>query len=124
MRQIRFHHAETASDAFFSEGVESVLYIRCMEHRAAPKINEAESGQGECGECIRQQCWKDMLGLLASVIADTSKSASGPYALKLLQKTLTLNGIGTFGMSDELEEDSHAATAGRAEQGNFEWMLD
>ena len=37
----------------FSEGVESVLFIRCMAHREVMQLNQSE-GPGECGECVRR----------------------------------------------------------------------
>jgi hypothetical protein len=112
MKQIKY--SDHVGFDLFEHGVESVVYIRCMEHRAAPKINEAEAaGLGECGECIRQQCWKDLLGLIATAIRATPIRINGKEALCALEASVLANGIGTFGVPDKREADF--------ETGSTEW---
>lgn len=41
------------SDDPLTEGIESVLFIRCMAHREVMQLNNSE-GPGECGECVRR----------------------------------------------------------------------
>jgi hypothetical protein len=87
----------------FIEGIRSVISIRCMAHRDIPQINKAESGTSECGECIRQQCWNDMLRLIGAAMNDTPITVDGKEALTALEASLCEDGIGTFGVADELE---------------------
>ena len=53
MRQIReqYPNATESERVAFDAGVESVLYIRCYQHRATPMLNNTEAAIGECGQC-------------------------------------------------------------------------
>lgn len=62
---IRNHEQE--GDHSFSAGIESVLYIRCMEHRAEPQLNRAENSDGECAICATQEL-RETVFLLVSAI--------------------------------------------------------
>lgn len=89
----------------FNDGVRSVISIRCMEHREIPEIN-LSTGHSECGECIRQQCYKDMMGLLRMALSHSRGKERSP--LLALIDTLERgqkNGIGTFGVPDEREKE-------------------
>lgn len=52
--ETRIRNQQILADACpeFLRGVESVLTIRCMEHRAVPAYNTKESGGGECAACV------------------------------------------------------------------------
>jgi hypothetical protein len=75
--------------------------FRCWKHSRSSQINISDGR--ECGECIRQQCWEDMLGLLDKITPSIPEEVSGREAITMLRATLTADGIGTFGMSDEVE---------------------
>ena len=53
MRQIEDRGSEIVDQnirAAYNEGIESVIYIRCMEHRNISAMNKSE-GDGECAVC-------------------------------------------------------------------------
>lgn len=102
-----------SEDESYERRIASVITIRCMAHRDAPQINKAENNTGECGECVRQQCWRDMLGLIGAALNDTPISTDGKEALCALEATLCHDGIGTFGVADKLEA-VHAEAASQS----------
>lgn len=51
---------ETCDDCF-EDGINSVLNIRCMAHRAVAQLNKSEANQGECGACAFKSGFKDAL---------------------------------------------------------------
>ena len=53
MRQIQERKGVADTDAYNS-GIESVIYIRCIRHKAVPQENANESGGGECGACVAE----------------------------------------------------------------------
>lgn len=63
----------------WAEGVESVRYIRCMNHLAIPAYNDNE-GPGECTACVVEAVKKGLDNLLLDLypltIANASMSAS------------------------------------------------
>lgn len=62
-----------ARNADFTEGVESVIYIRCMEHREVPQYNTAEISGAECAACEAER-WRQAV---ARMFASLGKGHSG-----------------------------------------------
>src|SRR5271156_684302 len=84
MRQIEDRGAEIISADLrraYTDGVESVLYIRCMFHRAVPAYNSTE-GMGECAACAISKIEEQH----AREIGNMAKDAFQEAALALLAK--------------------------------------
>lgn len=80
MRQVREYAGHQPSEEEFythAAGIESVLYIRCMCHRAEPQINSNENGYGECGACIAESLSEQVVRLREAL---TNVLGKFPYA--------------------------------------------
>lgn len=53
MKQIKVDGVERRGRTFanFTQGVNSVMFIRCMKHFKVPQYNENETGGAECAAC-------------------------------------------------------------------------
>lgn len=73
LRMIIFR-AEQSQD--FNDGVEAVVYIRCMEHREVPTFNRNESRGAECAACEVSRWAMAAIRMLASLQAAHPVEAS------------------------------------------------